>query len=100
MCVCMCVIPPIPPHRPHRPPAQPSTIGAALDALLAWEKKTRLAADSWSTAHIAQAIVKLCGDLKQWRSLNDQVSIFDSNSSMLRLDLVVHLGIHSFQLHT
>jgi hypothetical protein len=42
------------------------------------------AADSWSTAHICVAIVKLCGDLQQWKLLNDQIHLIAKRRAQLK----------------
>ena len=42
------------------------------------------AADAWSTAFIAQALVKLCGDLKQWRVLNEQIQLLAKRRAQLK----------------
>ena len=42
------------------------------------------AADAWSTAHICTALVKLCGDLQDWKALNDNVQLIAKRRAQLK----------------
>jgi hypothetical protein len=42
------------------------------------------AADAWSTAYVAQAIIKLCGDLKQYKTLNEQIHLLFKRRAQLK----------------
>ncbi len=56
----------------------------ALDELLVWEKKTRLAADTSSTKLIASAILELIRSCNDWKSLNDHISLLCKRRAQLK----------------
>ena len=64
---------------------QPSTeLAPALTALLALEKRTRLAADAFSTAKVAVAILELLQSTGSWALLNDHISLLSKRRAQLQ----------------
>jgi 26S proteasome regulatory subunit N5 len=56
----------------------------ALDELLVWEKKTRLAADVNSTKLIVAALLDLLRECNDWKSLNDHISLLCKRRAQLK----------------
>lgn len=56
----------------------------ALEGLLTLEKKTRLAADQKSTLMLATAIVQLCKDCCEWKTLNDHIVLLCKRRAQLK----------------
>ena len=56
----------------------------ALTALLALEKRTRLAADAFSTAKVAVAILDLLHSTGSWALLNDHISLLSKRRAQLQ----------------
>eukprot|EP00457_Paulinella_chromatophora_P004956 gb/GEZN01004969.1/.p1 GENE.gb/GEZN01004969.1/~~gb/GEZN01004969.1/.p1 ORF type:complete len:556 (-),score=150.13 gb/GEZN01004969.1/:202-1845(-) len=52
-----------------------SKLPDVLSKFLALEKKTRLANDVESTLQLCLAVLDLCFDLKEWKKLNDNISV-------------------------
>lgn len=61
----------------------PKKLNEALENLLAFEKKTRLAADIHSTCEISKAIIKLCKDQKQWKLVNEYIALLCKRRAQL-----------------
>eukprot|EP00455_Lapot_gusevi_P014410 TRINITY_DN17198_c0_g1_i1.p1 TRINITY_DN17198_c0_g1~~TRINITY_DN17198_c0_g1_i1.p1 ORF type:complete len:469 (+),score=156.49 TRINITY_DN17198_c0_g1_i1:77-1408(+) len=61
-----------------------SRLGDAVEQLLLLEKKTRLAADAFSTSLIATNIVKLCAQCEDWKMLNDQIHVISKRRAQLK----------------
>ncbi|KAJ2851163.1 proteasome regulatory particle subunit [Coemansia brasiliensis] len=59
-------------------------IPAALDKLHALEKKTRAAADLWSTTQILERIVEICGGATEWVMLEQQVAAMAKKHGQLK----------------
>ena len=57
---------------------------AALSKLLALEKRTRLAADAFSTAKVAVAILELLFSTQSWSLLNDHISLLSKRRAQLQ----------------
>ncbi|KAJ2658897.1 26S proteasome non-ATPase regulatory subunit 12 [Coemansia sp. RSA 1200] len=57
---------------------------AALDQLHAAEKKTRGAADLWSTSQLVVLMVKLCGDAGEWQMLEQEVAAMAKKHGQLK----------------
>ena len=78
-------------------PASPSSaeLNSALVSLLAWEKKARLASDGDSTKLLADTILDLCFDKKDWRAINDQITLLCKRRAQLLkvIKAVVDKGI-------
>lgn len=64
--------------------ADASKLDEALENLLAFEKKTRLASDTKSTVKLAKTILSLCVETKQWQTLNDHVTLLCKRRAQLR----------------
>eukprot|EP00467_Chlorarachnion_reptans_P008474 CAMPEP_0114507630 /NCGR_PEP_ID=MMETSP0109-20121206/12123_1 /TAXON_ID=29199 /ORGANISM="Chlorarachnion reptans, Strain CCCM449" /LENGTH=453 /DNA_ID=CAMNT_0001686417 /DNA_START=53 /DNA_END=1414 /DNA_ORIENTATION=- len=62
----------------------PKKLPEALQNLLQLEKKTRLAADTPSTKRLAEAILDLCIECKDWEALNSHVAILCKRRAQLR----------------
>lgn len=63
---------------------------AVLDALLAAEKKCRLSNDAFSTRTVANCIVEMCRDLKDWDRMNAMLTTLSKRRSQSK---VVVLGL-------
>lgn len=61
----------------------PSKLQEALDNLLAYEKKTRLAADIHSTCELSKAIIALCKDNNEWKLVNEYIQLLCKRRAQL-----------------
>ena len=59
-------------------------LAPALSRLLALEKRTRLAADAFSTAKVAVAILELLFATRSWSLLNDHISLLSKRRAQLQ----------------
>ncbi|KAJ1751300.1 proteasome regulatory particle subunit [Coemansia sp. RSA 989] len=57
---------------------------AALDQLHALEKKTRAAADLWSTTQLLERIVDICAQAQEWVMLEQQVAAMAKKHAQLK----------------
>ncbi|KAJ1844214.1 proteasome regulatory particle subunit, partial [Coemansia sp. RSA 2703] len=57
----------------------------ALAKLHALEKKTRSAADTWSTAQLLERIVDICGTANEWVLLEQQVALLAKKHGQLKV---------------
>ncbi|KAJ1739440.1 proteasome regulatory particle subunit, partial [Coemansia sp. RSA 1086] len=57
---------------------------AALDQLHALEKKTRAAADLWSTTQLLERIVDICAHAQEWVMLEQQVAAMAKKHAQLK----------------
>lgn len=56
----------------------------ALEILLALEKQTRTGADTHSTSKVLVAIVKICFEAKNWKSLMDNIVLLTKRRSQIK----------------
>jgi 26S proteasome regulatory subunit N5 len=63
--------------------AQAITLNAALEELLALEKKTRLAADADSTTVVASALLKLLRERSDWAAINQHITLLCTRRAQL-----------------
>ena len=71
------------PTHPPTPP-QAGNLGAALEKMLALEKRTRLAGDSAATSKVAVEIVRVCWELKDLEQLNAHILILSKRRAQLK----------------
>lgn len=73
---------------------QPSELPTVLANLLALEKKTRLAADARSTVTVATAILDACWQCKDYKALNEHISILTKRRAQLQkvIEAVIQTG--------
>jgi 26S proteasome regulatory subunit N5 len=63
---------------------QPLALPGVLANLLALEKKTRLAADAKSTVLVCTAIIQACWDAKDYKGVNEHISILTKRRAQLQ----------------
>jgi 26S proteasome regulatory subunit N5 len=63
---------------------QASALPGVLANLLALEKKTRLAADAKSTIVLCTAIIQACWDAKDYKAVNEQISVLTKRRAQLQ----------------
>lgn len=68
---------------------QEGKLDIAIEALLNLEKQFRLSADVTGTRKVAVAIVQLCREAEQWKTLNDQIMLLSKRRAQLKQ--VLHL---------
>ena len=63
---------------------QPSALPEVIANLLALEKKTRLAVDAKSTITVCKAIIDACLNAKDYKALNEQISILTKRRAQIQ----------------
>jgi len=63
---------------------KPSELPSVLANLLSLEKKTRLAADAKSTTTVASAILDACWECKDFKALNENISVLTKRRAQLQ----------------
>lgn len=73
---------------------QAGALADVLANLLALEKKTRLAADAKSTVAVTSAIIQACWDARDYKALNEQISILTKRRAQLQkvIESVIQQG--------
>lgn len=73
---------------------QPGALPDVLGNLLALEKKTRLSADAKSTVTVCDAIIQACWDAKDYKALNEHISILTKRRAQLQkaIEAVIQHG--------
>ncbi|KAJ2368325.1 proteasome regulatory particle subunit, partial [Coemansia sp. RSA 2611] len=64
--------------------ANSGQLRAALDKLHALEKKTRAAADLWSTTQLLERMVEVCGTASEWVMLEQEVAAMSKKHGQLK----------------
>jgi len=77
-------------------PNDPKSFEEVLVKLLEWERKTRLAADSDSTVLLAQTILNLCHEQKNWQVLNEHISLISKRRAQL-VKVIKHIVVHAMK---
>jgi len=67
---------------------EPGKLSEALEALTTLEKQTRTGGDMLSTARVLVLIVRLCFEAKDYKLLNDQISVFAKRRGQLKQAVV------------